>query len=236
MSEVERKKVEQELVKKRKSERNAILKQVKKALPDYEIKRKLWPLLQIKDKSVPEIEREYIIRKRSGKHFFTESTYFKINKGEELVKCLKTELSSILSESELNPDKGFVKIIDDKTIHEFFQSCIDDGKIMRIQSRTGESIDKKERTRIRKTVNFYRGIRDASKFHVFYEHPKQIFESGINDRYVWLEDDRWTKEDYASWIFFVSSSLYMVKVFLPDFFWDSVETLCYLFHSRLCYN
>jgi len=216
------------LAQKRKEEKNAILKTVKKALPEYEVRRKLYPLFEIKDESVADIDREYVIRKRPGKHFFTKSSYFKISSGEELVKCLKTELHGIQSESECNPDKGYVKLVDDKTINDFFQSCIDDRQIIKIQSRTGEKINKDERTRIRKTVSFYRGVREASKFHVFYEHPKQIFESGVNDRYMWLEDDRWTREDYCALLFFIFSSLYMIKVFLPNFFWDTVQIGCTL--------
>ena len=62
-------------------------------------------------------------------------------------------------------------------------------------------------------------------FHVFYEHPEQVFRSGEFDRYVWLEDDRWTTEDYVSWAFFTVSCVLMVKAFLPDLFWGFMEYL-----------
>lgn len=221
----ERKKVELELAKKRDSERLIILKQLKSALPDHETRRKLYPIFEIKDKSVLEEDREYTLRKRAGKFWFDKSTYFKINTGQELGQCLKSELSDINADAELNPDRGFVKLIDDKSVHEFFQCCVDQGQLLKIQSKTGEKIPKTERVRIRKSVKFYKGVRDAGRFHVFYEHPEQVFRSGEFDRYVWLEDDRWTTEDYVSWAFFTVSCVLMVKAFLPDLFWGFMEYL-----------
>jgi hypothetical protein len=219
----ERKKIELELANKRESERLLIIKQVKSALPEHETRRKLYPIFDIKDKSVLEEDREYTLRKRSGKFWFDKSTYFKINSGQELANCLKAELSEINVDAELNPDRGFVKLIDDKSVHEFFQCCVDKGQLLKIQSKTGEKIPKTERVRIRKSVNFYKGVRDAGKFHVFYEHPEQVFRSGEFDRYVWLKDDRLTTEDFVSWAFFAVSCVLMVKAFLPNLFWGFME-------------